>query len=148
MAGKLRIIEEIFAWGIGLAFIYAGAIKLISPGVFLTDIESYRLVPYTFAVAASLWLPPLELICGLGVLIPRLRLESAIVIGGLMAVFSIALISAWARGLDISCGCFGRSEVEANYPLLLARDALILFAAAGAAHLFARRRSKQGFQNE
>jgi hypothetical protein len=46
---------------------------------------------------------------------------------GMLIVFVTMLISAWARGLDISCGCFGTTSADtrANYPVLLARNVLL-----------------------
>jgi hypothetical protein len=59
-----------------------------------------------------------------------------------MCVFIAALASAWSRGLDISCGCFGRENATADFPLLLARDgALLLAALAIAWHESSRLRS-------
>lgn len=139
MERPFRIIEEIFAWGVGVVFIYAGVIKLMSPELFLVDIESYRLVPYQVAVMVSLWLPPLEVICGLGMMIPKFRAESSSIIVLMTGAFIVALASAWARGLDISCGCFGKSEVAVNYPLLIARDLLIIGIVGSVVCLFGRR---------
>ena len=83
---------------------------------------------------AAYFLPALELVCGVGVLIPKLRKEAAFLIVVMMLVFIVAIISAWVRGLDISCGCFGGSEATANYPWLIFRD--IVFMALCAPLIF------------
>ncbi len=114
---------------LGLIFIYAGCIKFTSPDLFLKDIESYRLFPYHANYIAAYLLPPLEIVVGVGIMIPVLRKESALIIGILNIVFILALCSAWYRGLDITCGCFGKSEIAANYPLLIVRDVLFLLMA-------------------
>jgi hypothetical protein len=59
------------------------------------------------------------------------------------AVFLIALSSAWVRGLDIRCGCFGKDEVSTNYPMLLTRDALLLAAALVLVVVEARRTAQR-----
>lgn len=109
-------------------FIYAGAIKLLQPNTFLSDIESYRMMPYSLAWLVAFYLPPLEILCGLGLLWSKTRRASSAILIGLMLVFIVAIAAAWLRGLDISCGCFGSSEGETNYLWLIIRDLLITVA--------------------
>ena len=47
------------------------------------------------------------------------------------AVFLLALSTAWARGLDISCGCFGKEahNIQTHFPQLFLRDAALLATA-------------------
>jgi uncharacterized membrane protein YphA (DoxX/SURF4 family) len=111
---------------LGGLFIYAGVIKLIQPNAFLGDIESYRMLPYSVGWLVAFYLPPLEIICGLGLLWPKSREHAAIVLLVLMLVFVMAIAIAWGRGLDITCGCFGSSDEKANYPWLILRDLLII----------------------
>jgi putative oxidoreductase len=117
-------------------FIYAGVIKLMKPDLFLADIESYRLVPYSLAWLTAFYLPPLEILCGIGLLLPKLHKPAGLIMLGLILVFLIAIISAWGRGLDISCGCFGATSEATNYVWLVGRDLLIagalLYALFGA----------------
>jgi hypothetical protein len=49
-------------------------------------------------------------VAGFGLLIPQIRRGSALVIALLLIAFIILHASAWARGLDISCGCFSAHE--------------------------------------
>lgn len=139
---RVRLLNRVVRGGFGLAqianllvrvvlaglFIYAGVIKLMKPDLFLVDIESYRLVPYSLAWLTAFYLPPLEIICGLSLLLPRLYQPATLILLGLMLVFLIAIISAWARGLDISCGCFGVTADATNYVWLVGRDFLFLIA--------------------
>jgi hypothetical protein len=37
-------------------------------------------------------------------------------------VFCVALASAWFRGLDINCGCFGHGTTASDLPLAVARS--------------------------
>lgn len=109
-------------------FVYAGAIKLAQPDTFLGDIESYRMMPYQLAWLVAFYLPPLEILCGLGLLWSKIRQASAVILIGLMLVFMAAISVAWLRGLDITCGCFGSSKAETNYLWLIVRDLLITIA--------------------
>ena len=124
--------KEVIVWSLrflmaGL-FIYAGVIKSIQPELFVDEIEAYRLLPYKLSLLLSLYLPFLEIVAGIALLLPRWsRISSALLIA-LMGIFLVALLSAWVRGLDIACGCFGVSEMTANYPWLLVRDVMLIGA--------------------
>ena len=130
MAGAktVRFIREIVAWLVAGLFIYAGLRKGLRPDLFLADIESYHLVPYRLAYAAAYGLPALEGVAGLALLYRPYRSAGAWVLLGLTVVFIVALGQAWGRGLDISCGCFGKAEVAANYPWLISRDMILAIA--------------------
>jgi len=122
------IIVTLLAWALGGLFLYAGAIKISDPGILLADIEGYRLLPYELAWGAALFLPPFEIFCGLALFLPGWRRSAAVLLSVLMAAFTIALLSAWVRGLDIQCGCFGKAEegAETNFFWLVGRDLAIL----------------------
>lgn len=130
MAGAKTLIREIVAWLIACVFIYAGLRKGLRPDLFLVDIESYHLVPYRLAYLAAYGLPALEVVAGLALLYRPYRRTGAWVLLGLTVIFMVALTQAWGRGLDISCGCFGKAETGANYPWLLSRDGVLAVALA------------------
>jgi uncharacterized membrane protein YphA (DoxX/SURF4 family) len=121
----MQILVRVIVAGL---FLYAGTIKLIQPDTFLADVESYRMMPYSWAWLIAFYLPPLEILCGLSLLWAKTRLPSAIILIGLMLVFIVAIAAVWLRGLDISCGCFGTSEGETNYLWLIIRDLLFIVA--------------------
>jgi hypothetical protein len=56
-----RIIDVI----IGGIFIYAGAIKVLDPVQFATDIDNYKILPWMISVGLAFYLPWLEILCGL-----------------------------------------------------------------------------------
>ncbi|MET3873789.1 putative membrane protein YkgB [Puniceicoccus vermicola] len=103
--------------------------KLIRPDEFQADILSYQLVRSSVAYWIALFLPATEVVAGIGMFLRILRKESALIAAVLSVVFAVVLVSAWGRGIDVSCGCFGRAEVKTNYPLVLGRDLLLLAAA-------------------
>lgn len=125
MMAWIQVIVRLVVAGL---FVYAGTIKLLQPDTFLGDIESYRMMPYSLAWLVAFYLPPLEILCGFGLLWSKLRVPSAIILIGLMLVFIVAISVAWSRGLDISCGCFGTSKGETNYLWLIFRDLLFIVA--------------------
>jgi len=87
--------------------------------------------------------PPLEFIAGIFLMFGLFRKGSSLVIIGLLAVFLIALVQAYARGLDIDCGCFGSNSAEkttsADILIRIFQDILLL---AGAIIIFKFSRSK------
>jgi uncharacterized membrane protein YphA (DoxX/SURF4 family) len=114
-------------WTLAGLFLWAGIRKAMEPELFLQDIESYELLPYRWAWLASIWLPFLEITAAAALLTTwRWAQAGALIIGGMLLVFLAAIISAWARGLSLSCGCFGSSTEPANYPWSVVRDLLML----------------------
>ncbi len=119
--------------GLALLFGWAGLVKVwdfgagasATPG-FYKDIINYQLVPSDVAIVMALYLPWLEIFAAAGVLVRPVRLGALLSLGALLVVFLGAVGSAWQRGLDISCGCFGKAVVAANYPLEIGRDLALL----------------------
>ncbi len=113
-------------WALGAVFVYAGALKAAAPDDFAWAVYNYRVLPYPAAAAVALYLPWLEIACGLGVLWPRARLGALSLLLGLCVVFAVALTSAWWRQLDIACGCFGSGHAgAASLRFSLARAVLL-----------------------
>ena len=121
-----RIVDFIIA----AVFIYAGALKAVDPVQFAHDIDNYKVLPWTIAVGLAFYLPWLEIFCGLA-LIFRLFYRGAVsILTALVALFLIATVAAKARGLDITCGCFGHASQNWSFPTHLALDLAILAALA------------------
>lgn len=107
---------------LGGTFAYAALSKIADPAAFATDIAHYQLLPHPLTLILGLYLPWLELICGVAVLC-RWRERGALLLTALMcAIFCAAIASAWFRGLDINCGCFGQSTSPSALPLAFARS--------------------------
>jgi uncharacterized membrane protein YphA (DoxX/SURF4 family) len=119
-------------------FLYAGVMKIWDFGHgqsatpdFTVAIQHFEILPWPdLAVVLAIYLPWLEVIAAITLFVQRLALGAATAAAGMTLVFLGAVTSAWARGLDISCGCFGKDEVSIHYPSLLWRDGLLLAAAA------------------
>lgn len=90
---------------IGCVFIASSIAKLRRPYDFLGSVYNYELVGPGLGVAVAMILPWLELFVGIclvgGILITGALLTST----ALCAMFSVVLVSALWRGLEISCGC-------------------------------------------
>jgi putative oxidoreductase len=95
---------------IAAIFIYAGILKILDPVQFARDIDNYKMLPWPAAVAFGLYLPWLEILCGLALIIGRLYRGGVVLLTGLTTLFIVASVIAKSRGLDISCGCFGHAS--------------------------------------
>ncbi len=137
-----QIILALLRIGLGSIFVYAGALKIWNPAQFAIDVSHFQLTPWTVSVLVAVYLPWLEVLAGLALILRRLPLGALLAIIGMTLVFMAALTSAWARGLDISCGCFGKEEakIATNFPQLMLRDAALLAAAIGLLIAEARRK--------
>lgn len=109
---------------LGGAFGTAAILKLLDPSAFVADIDHYRLLPYPLAVVVAIYLPWLELLCGAAVLFRWRERGAALLLVALCAIFASALASAWLRGLNIDCGCFGRT-LASSLPVALARSLVL-----------------------
>lgn len=118
----------ILSWLAGGLFVYAGMLKALDPAQFASDIANYQLLPWTACAAAAVYLPWVEILAGAGLILNWNRAGALRILCFLMLLFLQALITAWARGLNIECGCFGKVFATSNYFLLLLRDAAILAA--------------------
>ncbi len=91
---------------VGFLFIAASIDKIASPDTFAAAIGNYRLLPSALIVPAATILPWMELLCGIGLVSGFHTRGSALLISCMLAVFTLAVLTALFRGLDISCGCF------------------------------------------
>lgn len=111
----MRIVRLILALLVGAVFIYAGVLKTLDPLRFAGDISNYALIPWSLGVRVAFYLPWLEIICGLALIFQRFFGGAIVLTLGMIAVFIGATIWARARGIDVSCGCFG--TVSSNLTL-------------------------------
>ena len=113
---------------LGVVFIYASWDKLLDPAGFAQNIHHYRMVPYALLHPFAVFLPMLEMVVGVA-LILGIQLRGAALLTLLMnLMFIVALATALARGLDISCGCFHTDGGHAVGVSLLVRDAFLALA--------------------
>jgi putative oxidoreductase len=108
-------------WFLGVLLLWAAVSKLANPTEFLASIYAYELpLPRGLMQFTAVVLPWIELLCGL-LLLANFWTESAVAAAGLMGVFVMATGQAWARGLEISCGCFDLTifGLQGSYPGLV-----------------------------
>ena len=91
---------------IGLLFVVSSLDKLVDPSAFARSIGNYQLLPSWVALGIATLVPWLELLCGFAVLFGVFNRGGSFLLASMLVVFTLAVLTALLRGLDISCGCF------------------------------------------
>ncbi|MCF6312899.1 MAG: hypothetical protein L3J39_10660 [Verrucomicrobiales bacterium] len=125
--------KRVFFWGgqvarliLSVIFIFAGWAKLEDPTLFAMQVRHYDLLPDPWVALVALFLPWLEIACGVGLWWRRLQGGALLGLTGMILIFLLALISAWSRGLNIDCGCFGEAVDRGAYAGAVVMDLLLL----------------------
>ena len=66
---------------------------------------------------------------GLGLVFGRLYRGALLIVVASLLGFIGGIGSAWFRGLEINCGCFGASDEVTNYPAHIALNTGLVLAA-------------------
>lgn len=115
---------------VGGVWVVAGAIKLPDPAASVRAVRAYDLLPESIVPTVGHVLPIVEVLVGVCLIAGLLVRGMAIVSALLFVAFIIGISAAWARGLQIDCGCFGGGGFEEGasdeYPWEIARDAVLL----------------------
>ena len=91
---------------LGIVLIYASIDKIVHPVEFAKAIGNYNVLPFGLENLLGIVLAVLELMVGICLVLGIMIDGSAIIAGGMMVVFIIAISQALFRGIDINCGCF------------------------------------------
>lgn len=117
---------------VGGIWIWAGLLKLPDPAGSMEAVRAYELLPQSLVEPVGYLLPVLEVVLGLALVLGLMARGAALLSTALLVVFVVGIASAWARGLQIDCGCFGDGGVNANasrqYPWEIVRDVALVAA--------------------
>lgn len=138
-----RALEWLLRLGLGGVFIYAGIAKLGDVQQFYLDVHHFELTPPDVSMVLAMFLPWLEIAVGAALIARRLYLGAIALTAAMSLVFLAAIASAWWRGLDITCGCFGHETNATNFPRHLAFNGAMLAAALWLAWLDRRRTTRE-----
>ena len=114
---------------IGIMFIYACMTKIPYPVEFAKNVEAYRILPYWSVNMVAVFLPWVELTCGLFLIIGLATRASAVVLAIILAIFTLALLINVLRGSPITCGCFESVGEQIGWYDVLRDLALMLMTA-------------------
>ena len=139
----------VFRLILGGVLLVAGALKVTDPYSSATSVRAYQILPVDLANLLGFILPFAEVAIGIFLIVGICVRLNAIAGGALMIMFIIAIGQAWARGISLDCGCFGKGglldtdELPVwNYTLEIARDIVL---AAFAVYIYRFPQGKLGF---
>lgn len=127
MRGWIGLVARLVTGGV---WIVAGALKLPDPAGSVRAVRAYELLPESIVPTVGHLLPVLEVVIGVCLILGLLTRTMGVLSALLFIAFIIGISAAWARGLQIDCGCFGGGgEIEnatEKYPWEIARDVGLL----------------------
>ncbi len=103
-------------------WIASGASKIPQIQSFRVLVQRYGILPNVLAGPFAYILPFLELAIGFYLAVGLFVRGTALVGTLLFALFLTAQVSAWARGINLDCGCFGTLIQTTVGPLTILRD--------------------------
>ena len=130
----IRIVSLLARLGLAAVWLISGVLKAADPAGTVIAVRAYQLLPESLVRPVANTLPFLEIALGLLLLIGLGVRIAAIASALLLVVLIGVIISVWARGLSIDCGCFGgggAADVDGwDYAGEIARDVGFLAMAA------------------
>jgi len=100
-------ISFIFRIIIGGIFLVSGLAKISDPVRLLFTLRDFKLFPEIIVPFTAIYLPWLEFILGLLIIVGLLYRTSSLMLAFLNFAFMLAILSVIIRGMEIDCGCFG-----------------------------------------
>jgi uncharacterized membrane protein YphA (DoxX/SURF4 family) len=127
-------ISTVARLGLAAVWLAAGGLKVGDLAASGRAVNAYQLFPYEVAKVIGAAQPFLEIALGLLLLAGLAVRLSAGISAALLLIFIAGIVSAWARGLQIDCGCFSAGgELGAGqspqYAWEIARDVGFLMLA-------------------
>ena len=101
---------------LGAIFLLACWHKILHPAAVALDIATYQILPLGLVNPQAIVLPWVELAAGVMLLVGFRTRAAALLVACMMAMFTVAIAIAVAKGLDMSCGCFA-SQGSAEDPI-------------------------------
>jgi putative oxidoreductase len=112
---------------LGAVFMMAAVPKIMDPSGFALDISHYDTFPKFSINIIAITLPWIEGLIALSLILSVLDGGGVILVNLFMAAFLVLLGQAWMRGLDIDCGCFGKSGAGEAVSKAFIRDIFFIF---------------------
>ena len=117
---------------LGVIFLVSGAEKLAGMEAYALAISKYDMLPASFSNIFAALVVWAEIAIAVLLIAGAAVRGAALLTGGLLTMFIIAVLSAMLRGLEIDCGCFqpgsGTEPEQVGWPKIF--ENLALLAAA------------------
>jgi len=111
---------------VGVVDVVAGLSKFPDPAGNVRQVRAFKILPEAIVPTVGHALPTVELIVGAALILGLLTRIFAVIGALFFVAFIIGISAAWARGLEINCGCFGSHGIPADpqrqYAIDIARD--------------------------
>jgi len=138
MDGIVRLLKRpatlrVVRIALGIVVAWAALAKLSDLAAFSSQVHNFRVLPIWSENLVAMTLPWIELVAALSLLLGIQARSGALVATGLLAVFTVAVALAVARGLDFQCGCFGTADAtRVGWGKLLQNTGLLAVGAVAA----------------
>lgn len=130
---RLDVVGTLARLGLAAVWLFSGVPKALDPDQTYVAVRAYDVLPPLGVELVAGVLPWLEITLGVLLLLGLGTRAVAVASAALLVVFVAGVVSAWARGLSIDCGCFGGGGTVApedtTYGTELLRDAAFLLLA-------------------
>ena len=90
---------------LGIFLIYTAQEKIMNTASFAQAIRAYDIIPSSLSMIPAIFFPWVEFFCGLFLIAGLYTRSSALVAASLLALFTLNVLIALLRGLEIDCGC-------------------------------------------
>ena len=114
---------------LALVLILSGLDKINNLSIFADSIANYKILPVQFINIIAIIIPWLEVMVGGFLLLGIYIKENSIISFSLLLIFTLAVLSAVMRNLDIDCGCQGTFNGQKVGMLKILENALLLLFA-------------------
>jgi len=112
---------------LGLIFLAAGALKIGHASDLAATITAFGFgLPPVLVAIAAIALPPFEILLGVYLIGGWLLSMTSVVASAMMLLFIGVVASVVARGLHVSCGCFGADDTAPATWWTVLRDSIFL----------------------
>lgn len=101
------ILSFVFRIIVGGIFLISGLAKISDPIRFMLTLREFRLFPEIIISSTAIYLPWLEFVLGLFILLGIMYRTSSLILAFLNLSFTLAILSLIIRGIEVDCGCFG-----------------------------------------
>ena len=126
----LGSVDFLISVPVAMLLLVSGYIHLTNPYRFLSAVNDYDLLGKWAVVGLAMMLPFLHLSLGVGLLTTKaFRRPGLACTAILLGIYVLAQTITIARGLDISCGCFGAATPVSSRSLGFALTGSLLSAA-------------------
>ena len=95
---------------LGVIFVYASYDKILHPKAFAEVVYNYQILPDGLINVTAIFLPWLEILIGVFLIVGFWMSGVAIWCNIMLAVYIGALCFNLARGLNVNCGCFSTTK--------------------------------------